>query len=378
MFALFAASQSIRYLAANGPVYPDFFGFWSFARFIRAHPAAQLYDNPALMAFQADIAPGFTGTYPFLYPPPVLLLLWPFGYLPYAVARAVWIALSLASGLFAVGGRGWRRPIAVAMALAPATTVCLFIGQNGLLSAGLLLGGTRLARAHPLMAGLLFGAMVYKPQFAVLIPVAFVAAGLWRAIAATAATAAALVAATIPLFGWAMWPAWLHTLQAVSRLAPDDRAHLDTQMPTVGAAMRMLGGAGGLPMIAQALAAAGAALIVWRCWRRAATPARDASLPVATLLATPYAFGYDLPILAGAALFALADWTIRRGSFAALDLVAVLMALVLPMVFLSSLPIGAPLGVATLALLLWRLVAAEPAGAPAGATLSRGSAHSGS
>jgi len=372
VFALFAASQFIRYLAAPGPLYPDFFGFWSFARFIRTHPPEQLYDNPALMEFQADIAPGFTGTYPFLYPPPILLLLWPFGFLPYAIARAAWIALSLASGLFAVGGRGWKRPIALAMALAPATTLCLIIGQNGLLSAGLMLGGTRLARTRPLIAGLLFGAMVYKPQFALLIPVALAAAGLWRAIAATAATAAAIIAATLPLFGWAMWPAWRRTLQNVSHLAPDDRAHLDTQMPTIGAAMRTLGGAASLAMVAQAVAAVGAAVIVWRCWRRDRTPARDASLPVATLLATPYAFGYDLPILAGAALVALADWSIRRGSFVAADLVAVLMALLLPAVFLSTISIGAPLGVATLAFLLWRLAAAEPAGAP----VSRGSGHS--
>jgi hypothetical protein len=355
LFALFDVTQVFRYVREPGALYPDFFGFWSLARFLASHAPAQLYDNPVLAAFQRQLDPGFAASFPCLYPPSFLLLLWPFGQMSYGVARVTWLSISLLVFLFAVCGTRWRRPVALAAALVPATTVCLIYGQNGLLSAALMIGGVRLARGRPALAGILFGVLIYKPQLGVLIPLALAAAGLWRAIATAAATVVVLVAGSAAAFGWEMWRAWPDALRAFSHLGGSDRVHLDALSPTVSAAVRQLGGSGMEVAFIQLVATALAAAVVWRCWRRGSGLAGDLTLPVATILATPYAYSYDLPMVAATGLLALQDWGAKRGEFRFVDLIVVLMTLMLPTLFVSSwLHLAAP-AVAVLALLLWRL-----------------------
>jgi hypothetical protein len=360
VFGLFAASQLIRYFMQPDVLYPDFYGLWSFARFVQTHTPAAIYDDAALTRYQVELDAGFTGHYPFLYPPPFLLLLWPLGQMSYAAARIIWIIVSLAAFLAAVCGRDWTRILALATILAPATVVCTVYGQNGLISAALMIAGVCMARSRPILAGTLFGALIYKPQFGLLIPVALAAAGLWRAVAAAALTATTVAVASTLAFGTAMWPAWIAAARAVSGVGGEDRVHLDRLMPTVAAAARRLGGAPEVANAIQVLAAVIAAAVVWRCWRRRAGLATDLSLPVATFLATPYGFGYDLPMVAAAVLLALDDWGRRFRSFAFVDLFIALLVMMLPAIFLSTLTIGAPLGVLFLAALLWRLAADGP------------------
>ena len=52
--------------------------------------------------------------------------------------------------------------------LAPTTTICLVAGQSGFLLAALLVGGLQLVARRPILAGILFGSLTYKPQFGVL------------------------------------------------------------------------------------------------------------------------------------------------------------------------------------------------------------------
>ncbi len=60
------------------PSFGDFFGLWSFGRFVRQAGGA-VYDPKALAAFQHALDPGFSGGYPCPYPPPFLLVLAPLG-----------------------------------------------------------------------------------------------------------------------------------------------------------------------------------------------------------------------------------------------------------------------------------------------------------
>src|SRR5579875_2517041 len=73
------------YSAARPPgLVSDFFAFWSASRFIHAQIPARIYDPTALHGFQ--VALGTDTNLPFLYPPGILLLLWPMGFLPYIAA----------------------------------------------------------------------------------------------------------------------------------------------------------------------------------------------------------------------------------------------------------------------------------------------------
>src|SRR5205807_1394348 len=83
------------------------------------------------------------------------------------------------------------------------------LGQNAFLTAGLFGMATLLIDRRPIVAGLLFGLLCYKPHFGLLIPVALAAAMLvfivwWRKLSlplrAAALAAATLIAVPVAIF----------------------------------------------------------------------------------------------------------------------------------------------------------------------------------
>ena len=283
-------------------LYPDVWAFWSFARYAATHAPAIIYDDHALHLYQAELGlPAENGFYPFPYPPWFLLIVTPLGWLPYPAAALLWRGVTFGALVWAVGAWRWRWDRALLLAVAPACVLGFVVGQNGFLTAALMLGGLRLLPGRPWLGGALLGACAYKPQLAVLVPVFLVFGRHWRAVGGAALAAMALTAATVLAFGIQMWPAWLASMQAqVMALTAGRGPKLDI-MPTVTAAVQLLGGGTGLARVMQGIAALAAVALLWRM-RGTTNPA---VLPLAAFVTTPYAFGYDLPVVAAAALLAL-------------------------------------------------------------------------
>ncbi|HET7912143.1 MAG TPA: glycosyltransferase family 87 protein, partial [Pseudolabrys sp.] len=72
----------------------------------------------------------------------------------------------------------------------PAVFVNLGHGHNGFLTAALFGAALLQLDRRPVLAGILFGCIAYKPQFGLLIPIVLAASGRWRVFTATAATVA--------------------------------------------------------------------------------------------------------------------------------------------------------------------------------------------
>ena len=75
-----------------------------------------------------------------------------------------------------------------------------------------MIGGLRLAATRPILSGVLFGLLAFKPQLGVLVPIALVAAGLWRTIAAAVATVLVCIVASSLAYGVGLWPLFAHSL----------------------------------------------------------------------------------------------------------------------------------------------------------------------
>ncbi len=351
--ALAAASlYDALYLAvwlagSSRPRFGDFFAFWSFGRFALTPGLPGIYDPAALQHFQHGLEPAFTAAYPFLYPPSMLLVLAPLAWLPFAVAWAGWSLAGLASTLLASGVplRSWT---GAALLAAPTTLLCLIGGQTGLLAAALLLGGWRAVPTRPWLGGALLGLLTLKPQLCLLVPLALVAAGQWRALAAAFLCAAALVLATGCVFGWQMWATWTGSLPSDAALVLQNRSSVAQLMPTVSAGLYQLGMPDGPAQALQAAAAAVAALVTWQAFRAGVTTAAVAVLAMATFLAAPYAYVYDLPIVTGALVVLLAS----RPDMA---LPALLIAVVPLLMLRLVLPLAEPLLLAVGLVLVWRL-----------------------
>lgn len=244
--------------------------------------------------------------HPWLYPPYALLLLLPFGALPFVPAGVLFLALGFAAAVVAAwrfATSGAERAIhAFSLVLCPATAFTVSLGQNTFVTCALLLGGFGTLRRRPVLAGILLGVATYKPQLWLLVPVALVAARQWKALAAAGATVLLLAGVSVVLFGVEPWRAWIALMTQPSALYDQWRLLARLNGQSVYAYATLLGAPTALANFAQALAALAAAAGVWWCYRRPMPDdLRLAVLLAATMLAAPHVIDYDALLLGIAA-----------------------------------------------------------------------------
>jgi alpha-1,2-mannosyltransferase len=190
---------------------------------------------------------------------------------------------------------GW-----LAILTSPAAVGVVLAGQNTFLSVIFLYGGLRLLDRSPAVAGVLLSLLSYKPQIWILVPVALLAARQWRALAWMAGTLAMLLLASLALFGFDFWLAFLEaSREAMStRVAEEMFGRVFMHITTLLAAARIVGLP---PAVGGAIQLAGAVLAVvavWHAFRHhRSSDARTAILVTATFLISPYVLNYDLLLL---------------------------------------------------------------------------------
>src|SRR5271166_3238234 len=214
--AVYAAFFLYLYWLGHGaPVYQDFTNmFVAGWEALHGH-AASVYD-PAehLKAQDGLMGTGHSLYSIWPYPPIYFLILAPLAVLPYLVACFAF-ELGTLLGLVVVVYSIVRRRPAIALVLAsPFTFWNLLAGQSGFLTASLLGAALLFLGRRPVLAGIFIGCLSYKPQWGILIPVALVAAGQWRAFASAAVTPAVLAGASIAAFGTGAWEAFPRELFA--------------------------------------------------------------------------------------------------------------------------------------------------------------------
>jgi hypothetical protein len=359
VFASYFVLYGLAILLRDEPFpFGDFIAIWADARLLATHKAADLYNPAVLPGWQHALGLPGPGSTPFPYPPAFLPVIRPLGLLAYNPAFAVFAVVSLASYLASMALPRPKLPLVLVALAAPTTILTLIAGQSGLLAAGLFLGGLRAAPVRPVFGGVLLGLLAFKPQLGLLVPVALVAAGAWRCIAAAAITVVLVALATSAGFGWHIWADWLAYLPTFSAQFERESSEIEYLMPTLTGTLRLLGAAPSVARPPQIVLAIAAAVWVWRACRGGLGPRAVLVLATATFLATPYAFIYDLPLLTGAVLLFVASRAHTGLSTRLLG--ALVLALLFPVVLVHA---GAvlPVGCACLLLLAAALVAAAPA-----------------
>jgi arabinofuranan 3-O-arabinosyltransferase len=292
---------------SNGvPAYTDFTNFWAAGLQVLRGETASIY-VPAEFTKVQEALVG-TGHYVYSiwpYPPTFFLILAPFAMLPYVAAFLTWDLVTL-SGCVAVVYLTVRRSPAIALVLAsPFTAWNLIGGQDGFLTASLLGASLLVLERHPTLAGILIGCLTFKPQFGILIPVALGASSQWRAFASAAATATLLAGASMIVFGTGVWAEFPQELFAQASEALFDDPTINPfpggwgHIQSVYGLIRALHAGPALAWIAQGVMTFGLAIIVWLVWRsRVRYSLKAATLSAAALIATPYAYAYDMAAIA--------------------------------------------------------------------------------
>jgi alpha-1,2-mannosyltransferase len=253
------------------------------------------------------------------------LLAWlvtPLTALPYAAAAVLWlIALGVCFGLTWLVASAGPWPTRIAQLFAALALLPIFIGLEFGQASVLVVGAVALAwwlirRGHPLLAGVALAFLAFKPQVAFLVPVALLAAGYWRVVAAWLATTLTLAGLSFVAVGTAGFAGIRASLSRAQGLGGPLQVSVWHVVPSVA--------------IAALVAAAGLCLMIVIAYRSRHTPQTPIAVGLlATMLVSPYVNYYDLAALV------LAAWLVLRTNSARWQGIT-LLALYLP-VFLAPL-----------------------------------------
>ena len=278
--------------------YWDFTNLWAGTRMAIEGHVAWLFD---MESYRAGLRAMFSPDLPdqeWSYPPSMLLIGLVPALLPIFWAYLVWTAGTIAAFRLSLrllplpAGIGW------AAALSPAVVTSAIFGQNGALTAALLVSSLALSRRNPLLSGILAGLLTVKPHLGILLPFAFMASGNWRAFLSAALTAGLMVVVTGSVFGFEVWQLFY------DRTRPLMSAIMEAPYPQLYHANALtffiLGRSLGLSVngsyLFQAVFTLASILAVVWMWRRA-SEVRFADRVVLTALlticATPYGYTYD-------------------------------------------------------------------------------------
>jgi hypothetical protein len=332
------------------PLGTDFLSFWAASKIALTGDAENVYVVGLHYAAQQAAFPGSEISYAaYFYPPVYLLVCLPLALLPYFASLVVWLT--------ATGYLYWRvvrqffrdaHGASMALLAFPAVLVNIGHGQNGFLTAALFGGAVLACEKRPILAGVLFGSLAFKPHLAILVPIALAARGAWKTFVAAALTAVGLVVLSVAVFGIESWKGFL----AASPLAKATLEHElvgSAKMQSVFAAVRLLHGSLFAAYAIQAAVAVMACALLLLLARRSARPlTQGVALVSAALLATPFLLDYDLTLLAIPLAWLFSEG--RRTGFLAWEKILLLAAFVLPLVSrLVADRLGLPLGPPVLA-----------------------------
>jgi len=347
----------------------DFVSFYAAGTLADSGAAQASYDHAQHLAAEESATQHGIGYVLFVYPPVFMLICSVLARLPYLAAFTLFEAATLIPCLYLVRSilqeKGWRA--FVPLLAFPAVAIDIGMGQNAMLTAALFGGATLLIDRRPFVAGLLFGALCYKPHFGLLVPIALIAAGRWRAVFGAAVSVAGLVGLSAAVFGIDTWRAFLVAFTGSHAIYESGQVDFAAFVSSFGA-VRLMGGSPALAYFVQGVAsltAAGLVAIVWR--RNTSLPVRAATLAAGTLVALPLILFYDF-IIAGVAM----AWLIRaarQNGFLPWEKLLLLGIFLAPMLARGigtslHLPIGAIAGYALLGLCAMRAFREIRAGQP--------------
>jgi len=340
----------------NGkPIGPDFMNVWSAGKLALAGEPEAAFDYGRHYEVQRAALPYGVGQeapyFGWPYPPHFLLAAALLALLPYGAALAAWMAVTLPVYLAAIRAilpyRNWSL-----LALAfPAVFVNFSHGQNGFLSTGLLGLGLLSLERRPILAGVFFGLLTYKPQLGVLLPLVLLVDRRWTTFISATATAVAAALVSYAVFGAETWQAFFGSFELTRTYVLEEGPTGWQKLQSAFAAMRMLGAGIETAYAVQAavsLFVAGAVLWIWR--RPVGIPLKGAALATGSLLVTPYVLDYDLMLLALPLAWLTVDGL--RTQFLNWERITLFIVWLLPLLSREIGMLGVPIAPAALLLLL--------------------------
>jgi hypothetical protein len=289
----------------------DFDVFYLVAQMVWRGDVEQAYSFSTMGPAQEALT-GETVFMPWTYPPQFNLIVAPLALLPLGMAYALFTAMTLSAYLATLKAVAGRKFTLLIFLLFPTITITMVCGQNGFLTGTLIgLACLGLQRRSPL-AGLPLGLMIIKPHLAAAFAVYTLLSRCWGAALVAAATILVTSVLAAVLLGMDIWTAFLGGVHEAAGYLRQG-LYPFYRMVSPYALLRTFGAPATMGMVVQFISAALSLLVIVLACRRGLPVRRILGLTaIASLLISPYAYDYDLPIY-GIGLAALMPDILRFG-----------------------------------------------------------------
>jgi hypothetical protein len=234
---------------------------------------------------------------PWTYPPQFDLLVAPFAFLPGWAAYFLFTTVTLVAYLMTLRVIAGSHFALVLVVFFPAIAITIAIGQNGLLT-GALIGLICInAERRPMLAGIALGVMVIKPHLAVAAGIYMLLTRRWPAVLSAGIVVIASALVCTLAFGSQIWIAWLGSIREAASYLEDGRYQLFRMISAYAALYNAGLPAAGAFWGQMAMAALALVAVVLAVTRGPSSRFALGVVAVTSVMFSPYAYDYDLPIV---------------------------------------------------------------------------------
>jgi len=100
------------------------------------------------------------------------------------------------------------------------------------------------------------------------------------------------------MLDWSIWPQWVARFPVYQALLHANQGSLVHMMPTVMAGIHAIGAPPAIGYGIQLTLSCAVVVLVWDAWRRGITDQAIALVAIGSIIVTPYAMIYDMPMVA--------------------------------------------------------------------------------
>jgi len=234
-------------LISQAPFGIDYACFYTTGKMVTGGEIAQIYN---LRAHHAALEQ-FLGSVDFflewVYPPSFLLPIVPLSCLPYPASLAIWLSLSFIPAALAVYVLSGRNKVSPLLLLVyPGSFLNIRWGQNGFLTAALFGFGVYYLETSPVLAGLMFGLLTFKPQMAIIPFLLMLLLKKWKALGWSVVFTSVLAVLSGFLFGVQTWVDFFTTSFYNASILGDCTEGTIWGIPTLSSTLRCMGISGWL------------------------------------------------------------------------------------------------------------------------------------
>jgi hypothetical protein len=297
-------------ITAGKTPYWDFANLWAGGKLAASGNVALLFDVETYRGALREMLSPVLADQEWSYPPSILLIGVPLSLLPLSFAYILWTLGSVLALYLACRTLNLSRVYCVAVCLSPVVFYNALLGQNGTLTASLLVTGLANLQRRPILGGMLIGLLSIKPHLGILLPFCLLAGGYYAAFFSAALTCLVMILATGLLFGFDTWLGfWDETRMIMTAIleAPFPQGY-HASASTIFSFSRGLGADLPSAYLVQAIATATALVLAIWLWSRKPAASAELRVPISAglaLIATPYGYVYDAVALAiGAVILA--------------------------------------------------------------------------